>query len=725
MIATLFLLAASPAMTFTADRVAADHVTQALAATGHIKAVIKPMTLRGEYMTREEDGTATFHDPTCATTCSNDVGHTHWNVTGELRYKAEDSVVLRNAWLRFYEIPVLWLPYFYYPLDPSCGFSWMPGYSHRWGAYLLTKYSYHLLGSREHEEGRWSLSGDTRLDLRYEQGIALGEDLSWRLGDFGAGKLKVYYAWDRSDDYGSDGLYDGRWYYKNWGSSVPDERYAVELSHRWEPTERDVVRVKGSVFSDSYMREDFFRESFFGFKNQWLSHEGNEVSWEHLERAFATGVGVSGPLNDFYGGTCRLPEVFFDVAPLPVFGLPVNYETENRIGYLGRRYAEYGDGVSDNPFAHNPGPWADYEAFRFDTYHRLTAPFRTLDDVLAVAPRVGYHGTFWNESGEDNLTGWGSAVDAGSLFRSILEGGMTFSARGTGWIDERWRHMVEPYADILAQEAWFSGNGNRPYVFDSLDASVMWEDQFAGRSRNLPYSYYGITPGLRNAWQRQNEKGALRTVVDFDVYAALQFRHADWLSDASVDPDRHKLAEPGSPNYGKSDCYVMPGARVKFTPADDTALMSDVQYDSDSGRIAFADATFSQKVSADFRYYATYSLRDFRWWDFSSSPYNPSYMTSDGMNRIKFHYVQLGFEQHPLDWFAWSPFVRWDIKEGELDTVGSWIDYLTDCLGFRLLLEYQNKFTRIDGRSHEEDFSVGFFIYLRAFGADSANVFKR
>ena len=133
MIATLFLIAAAPAMTFTADRIAADHVTQALTATGHIKAVIKPLSLLGEFMTRDADGTVHFHDPTCATTCSNEVGHTHWNVTGELRYKAEDSVLLRNAWLRFYEIPVLWLPYLYYPLDQECGFSWLPGYSHRWG----------------------------------------------------------------------------------------------------------------------------------------------------------------------------------------------------------------------------------------------------------------------------------------------------------------------------------------------------------------------------------------------------------------------------------------------------------------------------------------------------------------------------------------------------------------------------------------------------------------
>ena len=145
MIATM-LLAAAEAMTFTADRIAADHVTQALTATGHITAAIKPLTLRGEFMTRTDGGVTTFHDPTCATTCSNAVGHTHWNVTGEVEYKAGDHVILRNAWLRFYEIPILWLPYLYYPLDEGAGFSWMPGYKRRWGAYLLTKTSYNIYG---------------------------------------------------------------------------------------------------------------------------------------------------------------------------------------------------------------------------------------------------------------------------------------------------------------------------------------------------------------------------------------------------------------------------------------------------------------------------------------------------------------------------------------------------------------------------------------------------
>ena len=722
---TSLLLAAAQAMTFTADRIAADNMTYAAVATGHVVAVQHPLTLRGEYMSRDANGVMLFKDPVYATTCTNEVGHTHWNVTGEIEYKENEYVILRNAWLQFYEVPVFWLPYLYYPLDCSdTGFSWMPGYMGRWGAFLLTKYSYRLLGDPEHRDNTWWLDGATRLDLRYRQGVAFGEDLTWNLGNFGSGLINFYYAYDNDvEDYGGAAIsdYSDKYHSYNWGSPIERDRYAIAGKHRWEASERDTVNARFSVYSDSYFRSDFCRQTMFNWKSQWLGYDNSGIFWEHIENAAAIGAEVSGRLNDFYGMTGRLPEFYVDVNPLPVFGLPVNYETENRIGYLTRDAAVYGNGWADNPFSHVPGPWADYESFRFDTYHRLTAPFRTFDDLVSVVPRVGYHGTFWSEAGQDALTGWERSRDTGEMLRSILEGGITFAGRGTGWVDDKWRHLIEPYFDVLAQQAWYAGagTGERPYVFDSIDASVMWEDQFAGRSRNLPYSYYGVTPGIRNGWQELGERGRLRDVLDVDVYAAVQFDKTSYVGDS----DAHRLAEVGRPNYGRNGCLVVPGARVRWNPADDLSIMARAEYDSDENRVASADAGFKQKVTDTFNYYAKYALRDYRIWDFSSIPYSRDYMQSDDMNYAKFHYAQVGFEQQPLSWFAWGPYLRWDIRENELDGVGSWFDYLTDCLGFRLIVEYQNSYTRIDGYDRGDDWTVGFYIYLRAFGADSSNLF--
>ena len=710
---TLLTAIAAQVLTFSADRVAVDPVTKAAVATGNVVAVRAPYTLRSQYLSKTADGKYTFAFPTYATTCTNGLDHTHWNVTAELEYQEHDHVILRNAWLRLYEVPVFWLPYMYYPLETDCGFSWMPGYTGRWGAYLLTKSRYHLLGDRKYMDDTWWLTGATRFDLRYKNGVALGEDLKWNLGDFGRGKFSYYHAWDEDvdDDYGSDRRRSSG----NWGSDVSRNRHIATLEHRWEATERDTVRIRGTHLSDSYVTMDLYRKSFFSLKDNWMTYPNSGVFWEHLEDSFSGGLEVSGRLNDFYGMTGRLPEAYFDVNPMPLWSLPVNYESESRVGWLRRDYAEYAAGLRSD-YGTDPGPWADYDAFRFDTYHRLTAPFRTLGDVVSAVPRIGYRGTFWDETGVTDLTGRERSADAGSAFRSIGELGATFAARGTADVNETWRHMVEPYLDILAQEAWLSGfdSRSRPYVFDNIDASLTWEDQFAGRSRGLPYSYYGLTPGLRNAWSVDDGRGGFRQVVDFDVYVAAQFNTASYTDGGEM----RRLAEPGRPNYGDGACEFVPGARVRWTPEDGTALGLRTEYDSDYNRIAYASAAWAQRVASDWQYHVKYNLRHHRYWDFASTP--------DVMNgEAYFHIVEVGCEQTVFDWLAWGPRLRWDLRENEVDSVGTWIDYLTDCLGFRFQVEYENSYTTFDGYHQGDDWSFGFYIYLRCFGADSGNIFGR
>lgn len=720
MIVLPLLLAAAP-LTFTADRIAAGNVTGAAVATGHVVAVSSPYSLRSDYMERDEHGRMFFRDPTCATTCTNQPGICHWEVRGEVEYEADDHVLLRNAWLRFFEVPILWLPYLYYPLNWDCGFSWMPGYIGKWGAFLLTKYTYDIAGDRNHADNTWWLRGDTRFDLRYKQGVAFGEDLFWNLGDFGAGSFELYYASDTYSEprYGVGGRYQDA---LHWGSPVERERYGLSLQHRWDVTERDSLQVRGSFYSDSYFRNDFHRKSFFNLKSQFLDYRSNGVFWEHIENAVAFGGEVSGRLNDFYAMTDRLPEFYFDVNPLPVFGSFVNYESESRLGWLQRHPAAYGLGNPDSIYAYQPGLWANQSATRFDTYHRFTAPFSAFDDVMAVVPRVAGRGTYWSACGRDNLDGWGHSTDEGAAERWIGEVGTTLSARGSAFLNDDWRHIVEPYLDFLAQEAWYSGlgNGNRPYVFDTLDASSTWEDQFAGRSRNLPYSYYGITPGVRNAWDRVDENGNIRKCLDLDFYVAAQFNTATYVGEG----DSHRLAEAGSPNYGRNGCEFVPGARLRWMPMEKTMLSFRGEYDSDNNRFAYVQTRLTQEVTRDFSWYGRYFLRDHRFWDFSSCPFDPEQGREDSQDLVRLHMAEIGFEHKLCEWLAWGPRIRWDLRHNELDCVGTWIDYLTDCLGFRLLLEYDNSYDTVDGYHNDENYSIGFYIYLRAFGSDSGNIFQ-
>ena len=725
MVIALILAAAVDAGTLDikADRIAVDNVTKAAVATGNVTVTEGVISLRSQKLERDSSGLVLLHDPTVATTCTNAPGHTHWCAEGEVEYRPHDYVVLRGVWLRLFEVPVFWLPYAWYPLDTKCGFSWMPGYTSRWGAYLMTKYRYHLLGDEAHGDETWWLGAATRLDLRYKLGVALGEDLEWGLGQFGTGSFKAYYGFDED----AERRYGYGTTYSDWGGgSVGRDRYGFEAKHRWEPTERDTVTLRGSLYSDAYFRNDYFRDSFFNIKNQFRSYDTSGVFWEHIENQFSFGAEADGRLENFHGATERLPEIYFDVNPLPVPLLPVNYESSSRIGYLRRRNGE--STFARHPaYRYSPGTWADYESLRIDTYHRLTAPFR-LFDVLSVVPRLAWRGTFYDKAGYSCLDGWSEAGSTGKWFsRSIVEEGITFAARGEAWVNDRWRHLVEPYFDVLAQQAHISGDsgGARAYVYDSLDASRTWEDQFAGRARNLPYDYYGVTPGLRNAWSVADDKGRLRTALDVDVYAAVQFNHADYLhAPWGLDDVWHRLAVNGKPNYGEGDPTVVPGARVRWSPVQDVRLGARAEYDSDDNKVALADFSLNHKLTRNFDWRLSYMLRDHRMWDFSSAPFDPSYMHSEAMNRAFFHLAELGFTHQPIDWLRYSPFIRWDIDENELDVVGATIDLMTDCLIFRFYVEYENECWLVDGARYDDDWNFGFQIILRAFGDSGRSLFN-
>jgi len=601
----------------TADRVAADNVTGALAASGHVQAVSAPVVLHSDSVTRDADGEFVFADPTHVTTCTNDWDHLHWRVSGEVRFKDGHYVLLRNAWLRMWDIPVMWLPYWYYPMDTDYGWRVMPGYTSRWGVSLFTKYVYGICGSLG--DGAYGLAGSTRFDLREKNGVALGQSVRWSLGDWGQGKFKVYYAWDQDADRYDRHWNDAKeWHYSHWGNDVPDGRYGLSFEHRVDLTERDTAWAKAAYYSDSHFHHDFLRKTTLLDANTFATHLVNEFAWEHVERPASVGVSVSGPINDFYTGVARLPEFYVDVNPMPVFSLPVNYESQTRIGYLDRDYAKYGSRDTPAQYRYTPGPWANYNAFRMDTYHRLTLPMK-FADVLSVVPRFGLRGTYWSDSGYLAAPDARAGSTGDDAWRTIVEGGATFAARGTADVGDDMTHVVEPYFDLLAQEANVTGTrkGERLYRFDSIDSSSDWLDQFAGRSRNLPYSWYGVTPGLRNTLRKTEEGGLSRMLLDLDVYCAVQFNDTSFTAGDKY----HRLVRNlEDPNYGEDNPMFVPGIRARWRPSKDTMLSTRIEYDTENDELAYGSLNWSHRLADSFSYYVSYNGRNHRRWTIRRQP---------------------------------------------------------------------------------------------------------
>ncbi len=608
-------------------------------------------------VTRREDGR---YDALNAevTTCTNAPGHRHWRMTGHARYKDNDYVEIFDAVPWLFGVPFAYLPYWYRDIDTHYGFRLVPGYTSKWGAYMLGGYIYNIYESPR--EAGPSLDGSTHVDYRTERGAAVGQDLHWDLKDWGHGKLETYYAWDQDPPNDAEDM--------NWMSDVNEERYRIRLRHQADLTPRDQFLLRGTVNSDSEVTHEFFDR-----EDRGESIPMNFTSLEHREHAWVSGVTVSGPLNDFYGGVARLPEGWLNVMPQSLFGSGLNYESQTRAGYLNRDSARYENAMPE--YMYYPGTWAEYNVARVDTAHRVTYPM-TFADVVSVVPRAGYRGTYYSEAELDN-----------NVFRHSAELGAETSLRASSDWNNGVRHTVEPYLDYSYQPTHYDvDNNGRVYGFDHYDRSMMWFDQFGMDGTWLPYDWHGVRPGVRNFWQTRDKKGRMRKVLDWDIFGAVQFD-----SEGPLDQEGLRMA----------------GTKLVYAPTEKIDIKAHAEWDTEEEVVAYADLSTFYKLTEKFRLGGGYLARDHDVYDYDVSPV-------EEWNRVKENLAYGGFTHDVNDTWSYSFYVRYDLRYNELDEVGGYVQYSLDCLVFQLRSAYVNSFDRIDGTSNGDDFRFALMMWLRA-----------
>jgi lipopolysaccharide export system protein LptA len=608
-------------------------------------------------VTRREDGR---YDARGAeiTTCTNAPGHRHWRMTGHVRYKDNDYVEIFDAVPWLFGVPFAYLPYWFRDIDTHYGFRLVPGYTSRWGAYMLGGYVYNIYESPH--GGGLKLDASTHLDYRTERGVAVGQNLRWDLKDWGRGRFDSYYAWDQDPPNDRRDM--------NWVSDMPDDRYRFRLFHEADLTPRDQFILRGTVSSDSEMRNDFFES-----ENRGESTPMNFVSLEHREHTWAGGVAASGPLNDFYAGVTRLPEGWLNVMPQPLFGSRLNYESQTRAGHLNRDPARY-DRVRDEEYMYYPGFWADYNTVRADTAHRVTAPMK-FGDVLSVVPRAGYRGTYYSDA-ESNS----------DVSRHAAELGVEASMRATADLAGGYRHVVEPYIDYSYQPTHFDLDNGRVYGFDRFDRSVEWFDAFGMDGAWLPYDWHGVRPGVRNLLQSRDAKGHMRTVLDWDLYAAIQFESEGPRSEEGL---------------------RMVGSKLFVTPNESIDIKAQGEWDTEEETFAYVDLSAFYKLNEKVRLGGGYLARDHQLYDYDVSPVMQ-------WNRVDENLVYGGLTHDVNDTWTWSVYTRYDLRRNDLDEVGGYIQYRLDCMVFQLRTSYVNDFDRIDRSERKDDFRFALMMWLRA-----------
>ena len=660
------------------DAIDFNHKTgQGLIGTGLLR--LGAVSVLADSIARDEDGVAYSRNATI-TTCTNEQCAWHWNVTGTARYKTQEFIELRDAVFHLGGVPVLWAPYYYRDLNSHYGWRFMPGFSSKWGAYLLTGYVYPIAGSAEEDA---LLYGKTAIDLRSKHGVAVGQELTWRTmgGLFGddaihQGRISAYVSQANDDQDTEDA---------NWQSPYNDYRYSIGFRDRVDISPRDFISIEGEYVSDSEFRTDF----------KELSVRDNAqpvgiANYEHRENAWVSSLSMGGPLNSFYGGTRRLPEFRLDTLPKKVFDISdLFYESQTTVGWYSRQAAKNSGALWDE-YRYTPGNWAYFESARLDTRHMFRRPFHLIDGVT-LTPRVGWRGTYYSDS-----------PDGDALFRSLFEMGLTLQARY--WRDfETMRHTVIPYLDITYVPGSQGNADDQPYAFDRIDQEYEWRDRYASDGLTPSHRYSGIRLGVRNLLQRRTKDNALTRYFNADLYSVYVAQTQDrWVRWSHRDqPGRDNLSAPARRVKEPTGFRIL-GLDTAFSPTRSLDFVSDIQYDPEEGRLAFWDIGVRAHTKS-VTYYAGYLRRNHDLYDY--------YWTDP----VKDALVYAGFVHHLCDTFDWSLYVRYNTKYKDLEEIGGFLQYNLDCMSFRLNMEYLPAYTTEDTYKHDSDFKLSLGVWLRAY----------
>ncbi|HEY8241383.1 MAG TPA: LPS export ABC transporter periplasmic protein LptC, partial [Kiritimatiellia bacterium] len=267
----------------------------------------------------------------------------------------------------------LGLPFFYLPnLNRDLGahdywWEFVPGYSSRHGAYLLSALNYRM-------GNQWM--GRTRADYRSKRGFGVGQDVMWKgTNEMWDGELNVYYADDEEPfkDAEEEAALT---------NLVDNERYRIKLADFHSLTERDYIITDINYLSDPNIVKDFFNEEF---RENTIPE--NRISLTHRGDRYTAGILFNKRLNDFYQNVDRLPEVTYDLQRIRIADSPFYYETENSAAQLEQVFAE--DSGLD-----------DYDALRVDSRHTVFYPTRQFG-FLTLIPRAGYRGTYYSDTVEN------------------------------------------------------------------------------------------------------------------------------------------------------------------------------------------------------------------------------------------------------------------------------------------------------------------------------------
>ena len=301
-----------------------------------LRASLDPILLEaGKFTVEDRAGQKVYVGENAGITTDDEAEPNFWVRAKKTTIYPGEKIVFNDLRLYAGDIPVFWLPYLSQPLNADLGYHFVPGTRSSWGPYALNTYGIMLGGKYDEATGEkedaWLLSR-WHLDLRARRGVGTGVDfVDTRVANkTEISGLSLYFLKDLNPEISRSGVPRG---------FVSDDRYQVELKHRLKrdfPDDADWrLDSNLSLLSDHYYLEDFDTRLYRtdpAPDNTLGIYRKDEGSLLSLYARFR--------INDFYRTDTRLPEVAFDQARAPLFGLPILHEGSTSFGIIGEQAAD-------------------------------------------------------------------------------------------------------------------------------------------------------------------------------------------------------------------------------------------------------------------------------------------------------------------------------------------------------------------------------------------------
>lgn len=435
-----------------------------------------------------------------------------------VRVYEHDRVVFQNVTFYVGKVPIFWWPYLYQSLNEAFSYVVSPAYLSSWGPSILTRVTLPVTDD---------IKTQVRLDYRSRRGVAFGLDPDIRFGKNKTSwaRLRTYFLRDENPDLNRT---------SEIRTGVPQDRYRVSLQSRTEFA-RDVYGIVDiTKLSDRFLLQDFYQTEF-----QYDPQPDNIIALTKRDRIYTlTAIGRF-QANGFFEQTERLPEVVLDIKRTPLFGGPIFYEGETGIADLHRNFAN-GDLAQRQ----------DYGTLRIDSFHQFLYP-NTYFGFLSVVPRVGFRGTYYDETRDLSKTIFEPNPNpfipdfllpdptlaqplekGGNETRFVVNAGVESSFKmSRAWESAQnrsigldgLRHIIQPFTNF----SWVSSSNSNP-------ASILQFDRYVGSTQQPPIDFPQFTSvdsidswsigrvGVRNRLQTRRDDLTV-SWMDLETYIDVNF----------------------------------------------------------------------------------------------------------------------------------------------------------------------------------------------------------